>query len=113
MSAEYNHDTSLISRPQATSLPHLNPTKPKIYLKLEAGFLCAYSERGKFSSLMPVTNGAELNIVYPTPAHPDVTVLWSIDGRLYYTNNDYRNVYELPASMSSAWRKPELLANKQ
>ena len=44
---------------------------------------------------MPVSNGAELNIIYPTPFHPDLTVLWSIDGRMYFTNNDYRNVYEL------------------
>ena len=58
---------------------------------------------------MSVPKGATLHIVYPSPSHPDLTALWSIDNQIFFTNNDYKNVYLLPPSMREAWVKPRIV----
>jgi len=108
MSAGLDHDTMRVSRPRAATLPDAKSKAPGILLKLESGHLAAHGPRGKFSELMTVPAGALLAVIYPYPAHPDLTAIWSIDSQMYFTNNDYRNVYELPVAMTQAWQKPKL-----
>lgn len=106
MSARYSHDSSLISLPVKSSSPLPPPGNPKVTLHLEAQFLQAHDSRRKLTTLMPVPAGSELHIVYPSPSHPDLTALWSIDNRIFYTNNDYKNVYILPPTMREPLTKP-------
>lgn len=109
MAAQYDHDTSRISRPTPSTPPDIKPVVPTITLRLEAGSLIASDSKRKISTLMVTPALAKIQIVYPNPVHPDLSAVWSIEGRIYYTNNDYRNVYLLPPSMLEAWAKPARL----
>lgn len=97
--AIYTHDTSLIHPPQACTLPPLQQKAPKITLRFENGTLNSYSNVRKLTVLMPVKDPASLSIVYPNPVHPDLVAWWAVDGRMFFTNNDYLNVYELPPEL--------------
>lgn len=108
MASEYQHDTSLVSRPQSSVRPVIHPAQPKFTLRSEGGAVVVYGPRGRDRALMLVPPGAAFVVVYPTPAHPDLTAWFSLDGRQFYTNNDYRNVYELPEIMNSDWSRPKL-----
>lgn len=109
LSAQYDHDSSRVSKPVPSDSPVIKPVQPRITLHLEGRSLIARDIRHKLSTLMDVPLPATLHIIYPSPAHPDLTAIWSIDNRIYYTNNDYRNVYILPVFMSEAWAKPRIL----
>jgi hypothetical protein len=110
MSAQYDHDSSRVSKPISTAIPDFKAAIPPIKLRLEADSLRVYDSRRLLRTLMPVSSGASVEIVYPAPAHPDLTALWSINDRIYFTNNDYRNVYVLPEAMNEEWLKPRILS---
>jgi hypothetical protein len=73
---------------------------------MEGQWLVAADDRRVLRRLMPVGPAGTPNIIYPANAHPDLTAIWALDGFLFFTNNDYHNVYQLPDSMNSAWQKP-------
>lgn len=108
-SGTYEHDTSLISRPSPSPKPKPEPHQPAITLRTENNFLTAHSKRGKFATLMPIPPGTSAKIIYPFPVHPDLTVIWSINDTIYFTNNDYRNIYVLPGEMNLPQSKPHFL----
>jgi hypothetical protein len=109
MSAQYNHDSSRVSQPVPSAVNTPAPVIPKITLRLEGQLLAAHDARRKLSTLMTVPPRAALHIVYPSPVHPDLTAIWSIDNQIYYTNNDYKNVYLLPATMREPQEKPRIV----
>jgi hypothetical protein len=103
----FDHDRSLVSLPvRADGLPDYAPPKPRIRLRMEGQWLVAADDRRVLRRLMPVGPAGTPNIIYPANAHPDLTAIWALDGFLFFTNNDYHNVYQLPDSMNSAWQKP-------
>ena len=110
--ADFDHDTSRLLKPYpAKSLPP-SSTLPKVQLRLVGDSLNAYDNRQppkKLNALMQVPQLSSLRIGYPVPSHPDIRAIWSIDDRIYFTNNDYRNVYLLPITMREASAKPILL----
>ena len=110
--AEFDHDSSRLFKPYSASALPPKPALPTVQLRLAGESLNAYDNRQppkKLSTLMQVPKLATLRIGYPHPAHPDIKAIWSIDNRIYFTNNDYRNVYLLPVSMREASAKPALL----
>ena len=109
MSAQYHHDSSRITQPIPSAVKIPPPVIPKITLRLEGQPLAAHDARRKLSTLMTVPPRAALHIVYPSPSHPDLTAIWSIDNQIYYTNNDYKNVYLLPATMREPQVKPRIV----
>lgn len=111
--ARFSHDTSLVSLPVTTTVPDIQPARPKIMLRREAGWLNSYSSNRKLSSLMVLAGDETLEVLYPNPVHPDLVALWTVNGRMFFTNNDYRNVYELPQKMSADWQKPLLFPNSR
>ena len=110
--AEFDHDSSRLRRPYpAKALPPIT-TLPKVQLRIDGEALNAYDNRRPLkilSTLMQVPRLAAIRIGYPNPAHPDLKAIWSIDNRIYFTNNDYRNVYLLPITMREDSAKPTLL----
>ena len=111
--AQFNHDTSQVSLPLPAKVPDIPPASPKITLRRESGWLNSYSSNRKLTSLMPLSVDETLEILYPNPAHPDLVVLWTLQSGMFFTNNDYRNIYQLPRSMSALWQKPTLVRNSQ
>ncbi len=109
MSAQYDHDSSRVSRPVPSVVVVPPQTKPKVTMRLEGQLLQAHDSRRKITTLMSVPILSKIEIAYPSPFHPDLTAIWSIDNRLFYTNNDYRNVYLLPPKMREPWEKPRIL----
>jgi hypothetical protein len=105
----FDHDRFRVERPIPAEVPPLKPENPKVVLRLDEGYICAFSSRGKMSKLMPCAAASSLAIVYPAQANPDLTALWSIDSRIYFTNNDYRNVYVLPHVMPERDMRPQIL----
>jgi hypothetical protein len=105
----FQHDTFRVGRPILTEVNSLTPENPKVVLRPDSGYICAFSSRGKISKLMPVDAASSLAIVYPAQAHPDLTALWSIDSTIYFTNNDYRHVYVLPQAMAEGEVRPQIL----
>jgi hypothetical protein len=108
--AIFEHDSGVVGRPMPSVLPSLPVTSPKIRILQEQGQLIAHDGRRKIGTLMSIDRGMSWKAVYPVTAHPDMTVIWSIESRFYYTNNDYKNVYLLPPAMQSGREKPKLLS---
>jgi hypothetical protein len=103
----YDHDRGVVNQPAAAPAPEdYVPPKPRIHLRVEAAWLVAADDRRVLRRLMPVGNSWSPHIIYPQSAHPDLTAVWALQGLLFFTNNDYHNVYRLPDSMLSAWQKP-------
>jgi len=109
MSSQYLHDSSRVRQPIPSAVSIPPQTIPKVTLRREGQMLQAYDSRRKLSSLMAVPARASLQIVYPTPSHPDLTAIWSIDNQIFYTNNDYKNVYLLPSTMREPQEKPRIV----
>jgi hypothetical protein len=106
--AVFHHDTFLVSLPASAAVPEFSAVQPKITLRLDAGTLNSYSSKRKLTSLMAVDAAERLEIVYPAPVHPDLVAIWSVGAQMFFTNNDYRNVYELPAEMRQPLERPRL-----
>ncbi|MFN9300799.1 MAG: hypothetical protein ACK6DZ_24225 [Acidobacteriota bacterium] len=98
-----DHDRFLASPPvqaSAVSEPDLPLPKPRIRLSVSDSKLAAIDDRGrKIATLMSFPTGASVHIVTPRAAHADLVAIWSFGQDLYFTNNDYRNVYQLPSRM--------------
>lgn len=110
LEASFEHDPGVVGRPVPSVLPSLAVTTPKIRIQQEQDHLIAHDGHRKIGTLMGIDRGVNWKAVYPVAAHPDMTVIWSIEGKFYYTNNDYRNVYLLPVAMQAGREKPKLLA---
>jgi hypothetical protein len=104
---EFDHNTGLVSQPVSMAMPELKTVRPKIRLRVESGWLIAEDDRRRISRLMEVER--EVSVHYPWPVHPELTALWCLGSQIYFTNNDYRNVYLLPTRMREAWQKPNLV----
>ncbi|MBM3761219.1 MAG: hypothetical protein FJW36_13340 [Acidobacteria bacterium] len=104
----FDHNTGLLSQPVLATIPELRVVRPKIRLRVNEGVLIAEDDRRRIATLMAV-NG-EVQIHYPWPVHPELTAIWSDASEIYFTNNDYRNVYQLPARMRQRWERPKLVA---
>lgn len=103
----FDHDRAWVNQPSPASRPEaFPPSQPRIRLRAEFGWLVAADDRRILRRLMPLDPAHAPVIVYPHLAHPDLTALWALQGLLFFTNNDYHNVYRLPDSMLSAWQKP-------
>lgn len=104
-----DHDPFLALPPTPGAL--LSPSQgsiPRIRLHVQRGLLTAIDDRSRrVSTLMPVPAGSSLYLVYPEPHHADVTAVWSFGESVYFTNNDYRNVYRLPVRQSRMPVRPE------
>jgi hypothetical protein len=111
--AVFHHDTFLVSIPASATVPEFPTAQPAITLRREAGWLNSYSSKRKLSALMAVDASETLQIVYPVPVHPDLVALWSINTRMFFTNNDYRNIYELPPEMLQPLERPRLRSRFQ
>ncbi len=102
---EFDHDRSRVKRPVLSVLPELEQAEPRIVLRREGRWIVSADDRRQLTRLMVVPEEARVEIVYPVRAHPDLRVLWSWSGRIYFTNNDYKNIYGLPERMSGEWEK--------
>jgi hypothetical protein len=111
---ELDHDRFLALPPVLAAGPaDADSRSPasRIRVTLMAGKLVALDDRNRLVSiLMAVPVEASPNIITPSAAHPDLTVLWGFGGDLYFTNNDYRNVYRLPPRMGRTALRPEKLS---
>jgi hypothetical protein len=85
----------------AMNAPPGNTEPGKISLRHEAQWLEAYEKRGAkirlLRRLMP--SPGEPVVIYPRDAHGDLAALWSWGNGVYYTNRDWKNVYEVPAAV--------------
>lgn len=74
---------------------------PKFFLRHEAGWLEVCERRGErlrvVRKLMP--SAGEPVVLYPKQAHGDLAALWSWGSGVYYTNRDWKNIYELPEAV--------------
>lgn len=104
----FDHNTGLVSQPVLATTPEIKVVRPKIGLRVNEGLLIAEDDRRRIATLMAVKG--EVQIHYPWPVHPELTAIWSDPAGIYFTNNDYRNVYQFPARMRQSWQRPRLVA---
>jgi hypothetical protein len=113
---ELDHDRfQAMPTVRAAAVPEPDPrlVNPRISLLIHENKLVANDDRGRrISTLMAVPSGAPIDLIIPRPAHPDLVAVWSFGRELYFTNNDYRNVYSLPANMGREPVRPEKLRLK-
>ncbi len=99
----YEHDGGWFSPYAGSMNAPLSETGdlPKYFLRSEAGWLEVCERRGEKTrivrKLMP--SRSEHVAIYPKQAHGDIAALWSWGEGVYYTNRDWKNIYELPEAV--------------
>jgi hypothetical protein len=106
----YEHDGGWLS-PYAGAMnaPAEAAAAGKIGLRVENGWLEVWEKRGEKVRVMRRimrAEGPEVAVLYPRDAHGDMAALWSWGGRVYYTNRDWKNIYEVPAGVLKGRVKP-------
>jgi hypothetical protein len=68
-----------------------------------------WTEARRLRRLMEYELGVEIRLGEVRPRHPDLVLLWSAGGLIYYTNRDYANVYAMPDTVREEWTRPRLV----